>query len=234
VSFDASLARGWGVRIGDVIRVNVLGRDIDLRITSLRDIAWRSMGINFTMVASPGLLERAPHTHLATVRAEPAVHAALLRNVTDTLPNVSGIRVADVLAAVGDLLGRLGAALAATGSVTLAAGALVLAGAVAAGQRRRIQEAVILKSLGATRAQIRAAWMLEFGLLGLAAGLLAAVVGTAASWGVMHGVMRSDWAFLPGRLAVTVFGCMALMLAFGYAGTAAALRARAAPLLRNE
>ncbi len=234
VSFDAVLARGWGVHVGDSIRANVLGRDIDFRVASLRDVAWGSLGINFTLLASPGLLERAPHTHIATLRADPAEHAALLRAVTDALPNVSGIRVADVLATVGELLGQLGAALGATAAVTLAAGALVLAGAVAAGQRRRIQEAVILKSLGATRGQIRAAWLVEFGVLGVAAGLLAAAVGTAASWAVVHKVMGADWSFLPGHLALTVAGCVALMLGFGYVGTAAALRARAAPLLRNE
>ncbi len=234
VSFDATLARGWGVHVGDSIRLNVLGRDIDFRVASLRDIGWRSLGINFTLVASPGLLERAPHTHIATLRAAPAEQAALLRAVTDALPNVSGIRVADVLATVAELLGRIGAALGATAAVTLAAGALVLAGAVAAGQRRRIQEAVILKSLGATRAQIRAAWLVEFGVLGIVAGLLAALVGTASSWAVVREVMGADWSFLPLRLAVTVAGCVALMLAFGYVGTAAALRVRAAPLLRNE
>ena len=234
VSFDANLARGWGVHVGDTIRLNVLGRDLDFRVASLRDIAWRSLSINFTLVASPGLLEHAPHMHIATVRADPDDQAPLLRAVTDALPNVSGIRVSDVLATVGDLLGRIGAALGATGAVTLAAGALVLAGAVAAGQRRRIQEAVILKSLGATRAQIRAAWLVEFGVLGVAAGLLAAAVGTAASWAVVREVMGTEWWFLPGRLAVTMAACVALMLAFGYVGTAAALRARAAPLLRNE
>ncbi len=234
VSFDATLARGWGVQVGDSLRLNVLGRDIDVRVASLRDIAWRSLGLNFTLVASPGLLERAPHSHIATLRADPAEQAALLRAVTDALPNVSGIRVADVLSTVGELLGRIGAALGATAAVTLAAGALVLAGAVAAGQRRRIQEAVILKSLGATRAQIRAAWLVEFGVLGMAAGLLAAAVGTAASWAVLRQVMGADWSFLPGRLVLTIAGCVALMLGFGYAGTAAALGARAAPLLRNE
>jgi putative ABC transport system permease protein len=234
VSFDANLAKGWGVGIGDTLRVNVLGRDIDLRIASLRDIAWRSLGLNFTLIASPGLLDHAPHTHIATVRAEPSVQGALLRAVTDAFPNVSGIRIAEVLQAVADLLSEIGAALAATGSLTLAAGALVLAGAVSAGQRRRVQEAVILKALGATRAQIRAAWLVEFGILGATAGVIAAAVGTAASWGVLHYVMHAEWAFLPGTLAATVAGCVALMLAFGYAGTAAALRAKAAPLLRNE
>ncbi len=234
VSFDAALARGWGVGVGDTIRVNVLGRDFDLKIASLRDIAWRSLGINFTMVASPGFLEHAPHTHIATARVAPADEAGVLRAVTDALPNVSGIRVADVLGAVASLVGKIAAALAATGSITLAAGALVLVGAVAAGQRRRMAEAVVLKTLGATRQQIRGAWLVEFGIVGAAAGVIAALVGTVASWGVVHYFMRADWVFLPGVLATTLLGCVVLMLGFGYAGTASALRARAAPFLRNE
>ena len=234
VSFDAVLAQGWGVGIGDIIRINVLGREIDLQIANLRSIAWRTLGINFSMVVSPGLLDRAPHSRIATVRADPASHAAILRSVTDALPNVSGIRIADVLRAVSELMEQIGAAMTATGSLTLAAGALVLVGAVTAGQQRRIRQAVVLKTLGATRRQIRAAWMVEFGLLGAAAGVIAAAVGTAASWGVMRFVMRTDWAFLPGALAATVLACMAMMLVFGYAGTEAALRAKAAPLLRNE
>ena len=234
VSFDAGLARGWGVGIGDVIRVNVLGRDIDLRIASLRDIAWRSLSLNFAMVASPGLLSRAPHGNIATVRVPEASQGPLLRAVTDALPNVTGIRVAEILASLAELLDRIAAALAATGSLTLLSGALVLIGAVAAGQRRRTQEAVILKALGASRAQIRAAWLVEFGLLGLTAGLIAALVGTAASWGVARFVLRTDWTFLPGTLAATLILCLAMVLVFGYSATAAALRAKAAPLLRNE
>ncbi|MBC7799113.1 MAG: FtsX-like permease family protein, partial [Gemmatimonadaceae bacterium] len=234
VSFDANLARGWGVGIGDTLRINVLGRDIDLRIANLRDIAWRSLSLNFTMVASPGVLERAPHSHIATVRADAANESAILRAVTDALPNVSGIRVADVLGAVASLVEKIAAALAATGSVTLASGALVLVGAVAAGQRRRMNEAVVLKTLGATRQQIRAAWLVEFGVIGAVAGLLAALVGTLASWGVVRFLMRADWVFLPDILAATILGCIVLMLGFGYAGTASALRVRPAAFLRNE
>ncbi len=234
VSFDAGLARGWGLGIGDVLRVNVLGRDIDLRVASLRDISWQSLSLNFTLVASPGLLEHAPHTHIATVRVAGPDQGSLLRAVTDALPNVTGIRVEDVLAAVAALLDQVAAALTATGSLTLIAGALVLVGAVAAGQRRRTQEAVILKALGATRRQIRTAWMVEFGALGLAAGLIAALVGTLASFGVVRYIMHIDWVFLPGTLAGTLIASLAMMLAFGYAGTAAALRAKAAPMLRNE
>ena len=231
---DAGLADGWGLKIGDTITVNVLGRDLEMKIANLRSIQWRQLAINFTLVASPGLLERAPHMHIATVREPAAEDAALLRTVTDALPNVTGIRVADILQSVADLVGKLAAALAATGSVTLASGALVLAGAVAAGQRRRVAEAVVLKTLGATRSQIRTAWLVEFGLIGVTAGLIAAALGTLASWGVIHYALRAPWSFLPGVLALTVGGCVLLMLGFGYAGTAAALRVRPAPYLRNE
>jgi putative ABC transport system permease protein len=234
VSMDANLARGWGVGIGSTITVNVLGRDIDLRVASLRDIEWRGLGLNFTMIASPGLLEAAPHTHIATVRGDPGQDATLLRTVTDAFPNVTGIRVRDALDALATLLRRLGTALSSTAALTLVSGLLVLAGAVAAGQRRRIRDAVVLKTLGATRSQIRRAWLVEFGLLGLVAGLVAAAAGTAASWGVARYVMRTDWTFLPGTLAGTILVCIVLTLAMGYAGTALALRAKAAPLLRNE
>ena len=234
VSFDAGLARGWGIGIGDVIRVNVLGRDVDLRIANLRDIAWQSLSLNFVLVASPGLLQSAPHTHIATVRVAGPDQGGLLRAVTDALPNVTGIRVEDVLAAVAALLDQVAAALAATGSLTLIAGVLVLVGAVAAGQRRRTREAIILRTLGATRGQIRTAWLVEFGVLGLAAGLIAALVGTLASFGVVRYIMHIDWVILPGMLAATVIGSLAMMLFFGYAGIATALRAKAAPMLRNE
>jgi putative ABC transport system permease protein len=234
VSFDANLARGWGVGIGDTITVSVLSRDIPLRIANLRDIEWRGLGLNFVLVASPGLLEAAPHTHIATVRSGTAQEGTVLRAISEAFPNVSGIRVRDALEQVAALLARIGTALSATATLTLAAGALVLAGAVAAGQRRRVRDAVVLKTVGATRAQIRSAFLVEFGLLGATAGVIAASVGTAAAWGVVRFVMGGEWVFLPGTLAAVVLACTALTLAFGYAGTALALRARPAPLLRNE
>jgi putative ABC transport system permease protein len=234
VSIDANMAKGWHVGIGDIIRVNVLGRDIDLKIGNLRNIAWQSLSINFFMVASPGLLSHAPHTHIATVRIADAGQGGLLRAVTDALPNVTGIRVEDVLSAIAVLLDQIAAALTVTGALTLLAGTFVLVGAVAAGQRRRVREAVILRTLGATRGQIRAAWLTEFGVVGFVAGVIAAAVGSAASYGVAHYIMHTDWIFLPVTLIYTLAGALALMLLFGYAGTAAAVRARPAPFLRNE
>ena len=234
VSVDAGLAKGWGLGVGGTVTVNVLGRDVELTVASLRDIAWQRLGLNFVLVASPGLLAQAPHTHIATVQVAMPDQGTLLRRVSDALPNVTGIEVGSVLAAIATLVEQLAAALAVAGSVTLIAGVLVLIGAVAAGQQRRTQEAVILKTLGATRAQIRAAWLVEFGVLGVVAGIVAALMGTLASWAVLRYVMHTDWTFLPTTLVGTLIAALATMLAFGYAGTAAALRAKAAPWLRNE
>ena len=234
VSFDSELAQGWGVRVGDTITVNVLGREIPLRVASLRDVDWRSLSLNFTLVASPGMLAQAPHGNIATVRVDAARQGAVLRAVTDALPNVTGILVADVLRTIAALLGQVAAALTATGLLTLAAGALVLSGAIAATQRLRTREAVILKTLGATSRQILAAWLVEFGVIGCCAGLIAGAVGTAVSAGVMRYILDTDWVFLPGILVATVLGAIVLMLALGYALIATALRAKAAPLLRND
>jgi putative ABC transport system permease protein len=97
-----------------------------------------------------------------------------------------------------------------------------------------VRDAVILKTLGATRSQIRAAWLVEYALIGLVAGSLAALAGSAASWAVVSLVMRADWVLLPGTLAATVLGCTLLTLLCGQIGTALALRARPGPMLRNE
>ena len=150
------------------------------------------------------------------------------------LPNVTGIRVADVLAAISTLLDQIANALAATGLLTLLAGLLVLVSAVTAGQRRRTREAIILRVLGATSGQIRAAWLVEFGLLGLAAGLIAALVGGCASFGVAQYILRTPWVFSWRILILTLAGGLATMLVFGYAGLNATSRARPAQLLRNE
>ncbi len=234
VSFDARLASDLGIRLGDVLTVNVLGRDLALRVTSLRHIVWQRLGLNFFLVASPGLLSGAPHTNIATVRAAPGQEEAVLAAVTDALPNVSAVTVREVLAAVAQLFGQIATALAALGGFALAAGLLVLGGAVASEQRRRIRQAVILKTLGATGGQIRAAWLVAFATEGAVAGVIAASVATAASFGVVRYLMHGDWVFLPAPLVETVLGAILLLVIAGYWGTGAALRAKAAPWLRNE
>jgi putative ABC transport system permease protein len=233
ISFDARLARGMGLGIGDRLTVNVLGRDVEARIANLREINYASLGINFSLIFAPGFLERAPHTHIATVYVDDAGEGPLLKAVTDRFQNVSAIRVRDALDAVVDIVAGIGAAARATAGLTLAAGVLVLAGAIVAGHRRRIQEAVVLKVLGATRADVVGALAIEYGILGLVTSLVAAAAGTLAGWAVITHGMRAEWTFLPQTVASVAVVAAGFTIAAGLAGTWRALGRRPAPVLRE-
>ena len=234
VSFDAELARGMGLGVGDTITFNVLGREITAKIANLRRVQWRTVGMNFTVIFAPGTLESAPHSHIAAVYAEPEAEMRLLAAVNNALPNVSGVRVRDALESAAGILETIGVALRSTAAVTLLAGLLVLAGAIAAGHRRRVYDAVVLKVLGATRGRVLRAFLLEYGLLGLVTAAIAAVLGAIVAWAVLTLAMGSPWTFLPGTAIGTALLCLAVMLLFGFVGTWRAMRQKPAALLRNE
>jgi putative ABC transport system permease protein len=234
VSFDAELARGMGLKIGDTLTVNLLGRDITARIGSLRQIDWERLGINFVMVFAPGTLEAAPQTHLAALYAAPADEERIVRAVIERFPNVSAIPVHEALAALSRVVAMIGQAIRLVALVTLGAGILVLGGAVAAGHRRRVYDAVVLKVLGATRGAIAAAFLIEHGLVGLLTALVAAIFGTILAYVLVTGPLRTDWVFLPVPLLLIAGGAVLLTLVLGFAGTWRALGGKPAHYLRNE
>ncbi|EPY02438.1 ABC transporter permease, partial [Magnetospirillum fulvum] len=216
------------------VGLNVLGREIDAEVASLRDIDWSSLSMNFAFLVSPGALDGAPYTVIATLRGGGGDGLAVEKAVTDRLPNISAIRVKEALDTARGVIDQADLAVRAAAAVTLAAGAMVLAGAVMAGHRRRVWESVVLKVLGASRAQIRRAYLIEFGLIGLGTGLAAALVAQGASWALLTQVMKTGWVFLPGLTLGTLAGCLVAALTAGYVGTWQALRVKAAPLLREE
>ncbi|MFO1086678.1 MAG: FtsX-like permease family protein [Reyranellaceae bacterium] len=234
ISFDEALARAFGLGIGDTITVNVLGRDIEATIASLRRIEWTTLSINFVFVYSPGLLDKAPHTFLATVKAKPDAEDAIFAAVTDHFPNVTVVRIRDAIETAAGVLGNIGLASRVIGFLSILAGVLVLAGAMLATQQRRVHEAVVMKVLGATRARIAGIFAWEFAALGLATAVAALGVGTAAAYFVINRLMGLDWTFLPAVAVAVAAGATALTLAFGLAGTLTALRQRPLALLRNE
>ena len=234
ISFDENLANQFGLGLGDSITVNILGRDIEARIASLRRIEWTTLAINFVFVYSPGVLDKAPHTFLATVKSTPEAEEAIFKTVTDQFPNVTVVRIRDAIETAASVLGNIGLATRVIGFLSILAGVLVLAGAMLATQRRRVHEAVVMKVLGATRARIAGTFAWEFAFLGLATATAALGVGTLAAYLVVRRLMNLEWTFLPTVAVAVAVGAMALTLAFGLAGTLAALRQRPLALLRNE
>jgi len=188
----------------------------------------------FAIVFAPGTLEAAPQTHLAAIHVAPADEEGLVHRVTERFPNVSAIPVREALAAVARVVATIGSAIRLVALATLAAGILVLAGAVAAGHRRRVYDAVVLKVLGATRGALAMAFLIEHGLVGLVTALVAAGLGTLAAYGLVTGAMHTEWVFLPGPLVATAALAIILTLVLGFAGTWRALGAKPAPYLRNE
>ena len=233
VSFDRELARGMGLKIGDTITVNVIGRDVDLKIFNLRDIDFRTGGMKFIFMVSPGVIDQAPHTFLSTVRAAPAQEEALFSAVSKQFPNVTVVRVRDALAEVGELLAALARGIEVASLVTVLAGVLVLAGAIAAGHRARLYDAVVLKVLGATRKRLALVYTLEYGLLGTLAGAAALVAGSLAAWAVAYWVIDIPFVFDGRSVAFTIVGGALGTILLGLSGGFAALSAKPAKRLRN-
>ncbi len=238
VSFEAELAKKLGLMIGDHVTVNVLGRNIDATIANLREVKWESLAINLVMVFSPNTLEAAPHNFLATVRLPKATgrgaEVALVRDLGVQYPSVSAIRVRDAIDQVNKVFAKIMMAVQVAGSVTLIAGALVLAGALATAQRRRILEAVILKTIGARRRQILAAHAIEYALLAGIAALVAILLGSIVAWVAVTRVMELDFVFSLNAVLFTLAAAAGLIALFGGIGTWAVLRARPVPYLRSE
>lgn len=237
VSFEAELAGRFGLTIGDEVTVNVLGREITATIDNLRRVEWESLAINFVMVFSPNTFAGAPHSVLATAalpgggtRAE---EAALMKAVVDGFPTATVVQVKDVLTAVNDLVGDLTLAIRAAASVALVASVLVLAGALASGHRRRIYDAVLLKTFGATRRRVLTAFVAEYLLLGLAAAVFGIVAGTVAAVGVLQGIMKIEPVVDPVVAIAAALVALALTIGFGLAGTWRILGQKAAPVLRD-
>ena len=199
VSFVDEVAHDIGLKIGDSVTVNVLGREVTAQVANFRKVNWRTMGINFVMVFSPNTLKSAPHSHVVTIEMEGGDEAKLLNSMAREFPSVTAVRVKEALATVSDLLGKMLGAIRGANALTLLTGILVLAGALAAGLSNRIYDAVVLKTYGASRAQLMGAFIIEYAVLGLAAAIFGIAVGSLGSWFLATWILDMQWSFSPGR-----------------------------------
>jgi len=237
VSFEQRIADGLGLKLGDAVTVNVLGRNITARIASLRRVDWQSLGINFVMVFSPNTFTGAPHTRLATLTfadgGTPAQEGAIIRAVATDYPMVTTVRVKEALEAFGAIVSNLVLGIRGASAITLLAAALVLGGALAAGHRTRVYDAVILKTLGATRARLIGAYSIEYLLLGGATALFGVTSGSLAAWLIVAELMHLRFVWLPWPALAAALAALAVTVGLGLAGTLAALGQKPASVLRN-
>jgi putative ABC transport system permease protein len=237
VSFEKKIAEGLNLKLGDPIVVNVLGRNLTARIANLRTVDWQSLGINFVMVFSPATFRGAPATHIATLTfpggSTAAEELALLKAAADAFPAVTTVRVREAIDAVGGIVTNLVLAIRAASALTLLVAALVLGGALAAGHRHRVYDAVVLKTLGATRRTLILAYALEYLAIGAATAVFGVVAGTAASAVVVTQVMNLQFFWLPGPAVAAAAAAVVATVGLGLIGTFSALGQKPAPVLRT-
>ncbi len=204
ISFADEEARDLGLKIGDMLTINILGRDIEAEIASFRVVDFSTAGIGFVLSMNPGAIAAAPHTHIATVYSNLEAETAILNDIGTSYPNITAIRVRDAIEQVTEALTGLAAATSYGALATLLTGFVVLIGTAAAGERAREYEAAILKTLGSGRARILLSFALRAGLMGAAAGLVAIFAGGVAGWAVMRFVMEASYSFEPVSAVLVV------------------------------
>ena len=239
VSFSQEEANELGLGVGDSLIVNVLGKSITARIANLRTVEWENMSINFVMVFSPNTFAGAPHSWLATLSLPGGASQntvrdnAIMRQLTTGFPGITTVRVRDAIDTINKLIGQLATAIRAVSAVALAASLLVLSGALAAGNRARTHDSVVLKTLGASRGTIIGSFVAEYALLGLATALFALAAGTAAAWFVVTQIMEFTAVFDPLTAVLVIIGALIVTIGLGLAGTWRILGQKAGPVLRE-
>lgn len=234
ISFAAEEAEEMGLKLGDRITVNVLGRDIEAEITSLREVDFSSGGMGFVLTLNKAAVAGAPHSHIATVYAGAEAEADILRDLAKAFPNVTAIGVKAAIGRVTEALTAIAQATTLAAMATLVTGFVVLIGAAAAGERARVYEAAVLKVIGAERGRILVSFALRSVLMGAAAGLVAILAGAVAGWAVLTFVMDSAYAFDAASALVIVLGGIGATLLAGLAFVWRPLAARPAGVLRAQ
>jgi putative ABC transport system permease protein len=222
VSIEEGMRGAAGLDLGGTITFDVQGRKITARVTSVRRVDWRNSRTGFLILFRPGALENAPQTFVGAVdgpTTEPE-RSRFQRAIVDRFPNVSVIDVADIVRGVSRILSNITLAVSFIGGFVFLSGALILVGSIAMTKFQRVYEAAVLKTLGARRRMLLTMMLVEYGLLGLVAGVVGASAADGLSYAVARYVFEIEWAFSP---ALNVEGIAATVLLVGAVGALSSL-----------
>lgn len=234
VSVEEDAAKNLGLDIGSTVDLEIQGATITAEVSSIRKVDWGNFSTNFYMILSPGSLDGAPFTYVATVRVPPEQEVPLQQVVVAAFPNVTAINIGDVVDSFARILDRLSLAIRAVALFCVLAGSLVMAAALAATRYRRLYESVILKALGATRGLIARSFATEYLLMGLVAGLIGTLLASALSWAVLRYIFELPWTLQPTVLAAGLILTLFLTLMVGFLSTFRILGQRPLAVLRHE
>jgi putative ABC transport system permease protein len=237
VSIEKGLHERFAINVGDVVRFDILGRIINARVSSIRDVDFKdSRAGGFMFVFRPGSLEQAPQTFIAPVKgpAGPAARAKFQHDLVARFPNVSVIDFHDILETVRDVMSKVTLAITVVGGLVLFSGGLILIGAVAMTKFQRVYEAAVFKTLGATTRSITTMLLVEYGVLGSLAGFVGSAGAVALTWGVSRYALDIPWRLFPGEHIGAVVLTAVLVAVIGVLSSLDVLRNKPLATLRAE
>jgi len=235
ISIEVGLAEELNVTIGDSIIWDVQGVPVPSRVTSLREVDWARFETNFFVVFRPGALDAAPQTLVTLVRVDSAADRGLIqRAVVERFANISALDLSTVQRALDDILGKVGAAIRFMAFFTLAAGLVVLLGSLATSRAQRLRETVLLKTLGASRAQVTRVAVAEYLALGTLAALAGLVLAVGSGWALAHWLFETKFALPAGPMLLLAAGVVALTVGVGLWSSIDLFRRTPLDALRNE
>lgn len=234
IALSQDLAKAADLKVGDNLTLQLLGREMDVRIVALRRTEPGGFGTNFPLVLNAAAIEGANPRSVAIARATPAEERALTQALGADFREVNIISVREQLEAAATLFDRLALAIRGAAAVAGLAGLLVLVGAIAAGVRERAREAAVLKVLGGSHAQILTAYLVEYSLVGAIAGLAGLLLGAAGAWPVVTLAFKATWSMDWTGVVLLLTGATAIAALGGGLAALHALSRRPAPVLRSD
>lgn len=232
ISFDERIARGMGVGIGDELSFSVLGEPIVATIHSLRKVDYQNFRMNFAIIFSPGVLEDYPQTHIATANVPPTNQ--VLKRLAETMPNISPINVEHAVRQVAKLTNDLALAIRITAIFTLVSAVIVLIGTLVAAEEQRVRDIIVLKVLGARKMDIIKSYLVEYSCIGLIAGGVAVVAGSAISYIVIEQFRYFEFGLLPHVSSLIVLASLLVIIVIGLAITLRSFKRKPLEYLRND
>jgi len=184
--------------------MEIQGVHVTAPVTSIREVNWRNMRTNFYMIFSPGALEGAPITYVATINVPKEKELVLQQAVIDQLPNVTALSTRDIVNTVESVVGKLRTLVDFMSGFSILAGLIILAGSIASTKYRRLKESAILKILGARRRMVAGILGIEYAILGMVAGVMGAGLSCLLAWGIMKYLVKSEWRLHPSALVGTL------------------------------
>ena len=186
--------------------MDVQGIPIKTRVACLRKVDWSKFNLNFFMIFPPGVLENAPQFHLITTRVpSETASASLQRAIVQTAPNVSALDLTTLLASIAEQLQKASRIIQMLAGFTLLTGLPILIASLLNGREQRIQETVLLRTLGASEKQVRTIILIEYSALGLLSGLTGCTLAVLATWAESHWIFKTTIPDVSGMLLVSLF-----------------------------